>query len=233
MTIASASEFKFDDYLYYKTYTCPCCKNTFKEKTVKIGKLRVVSKDSDLFQHCEPFNPILYDVVLCTKCGYAALSKIFEKKLHKDEIMAIISKITASFKPRIYPEVYDINTGIQRLKLSLVSSMTKGAKPSEKAYTCIKIAWLYRLLGDETNENSFIEFAYDGFSQAFNQETPPILGMDQNTIQYLVAELARKTNRTDEALILFGRLITSTVTPARIKEIAREQRLLITGEDLE
>lgn len=231
MTIDSTTEINYKNYLYDKTYTCPCCKNTFKEKTVRVGKIKNISKDSDLFQRCEPFNPLIYDVVLCGKCGYAALAKTFEKKLHKEEIMAIISRITPSFKPRNYPEVYDVNIGIERLKLSLVSAMTKGAKPSEKAYICIKIAWLYRLLGDSINEDTFIEFAYDGFSQAFNEENPPILGMDQNTIQYLVAELARKTNRNDVALSLFGKLITSTVTPTRIKEISRQQRELIIGEN--
>ncbi|KMT20860.1 DUF2225 domain-containing protein [Clostridium cylindrosporum] len=233
MTMQLNTDFKYEDFLYDKTYTCPCCNTTFKSKTVKTGKIRIVSKDSDLFQHCEPINPILYDVVLCNKCGYASMAKVFEKKLYKDEVKAIITKITPSFKPREYPNIYDVNTGIERLKLSLVSSMVKGAKASEKAYTCIKIAWLYRLLGDKEHEDIFIENAYNGFSEAFSKEDAPILGMDYNTIVYLVAELARKTNRTDEALKLFGKLITNPSTPSRIKEIAREQRQLITSEDIE
>ena len=226
-------DINYDDYLYDKNYTCPCCKNSFKNKTPKIGKIRITSKDSDLFQHCEPINPIIYDVVLCNKCGYAAMAKLFENKLYDDQIKAIITKITSSYKPRVYPNVYDVNIGIERLKLALLSSMVKEAKESEIAYTCIKIAWLYRLLNDEENETVFIKNAYNGFFEAFNKEDPPIMGMDSNTIQYLVGELARKTGNNTEALRLFGRLITNPATPSRIKEIARTQRSLITDEDLD
>ncbi|MEF9934048.1 MAG: DUF2225 domain-containing protein [Clostridium sp.] len=228
MSPQNKPDVNFEDYIYNKTYTCPCCENQFKSRTVRNGKLKIVSKDSDLFQRCEPFNPIIYDVVICNKCGYAAMGKIFEKKLHKDEIIAIATKITPSYKHREYPSIYDINIGIDRLKLSLISSMTKGAKASEVGYTCIKIAWLYRLLDDNESENIFIENAYNKLNEAYSKENPPILGMDYNTIVYLVAELARKTGRHSEALKLFGIIITSPSTPSRIKEIAKEQRHLIT-----
>ncbi|MEF9951323.1 MAG: DUF2225 domain-containing protein [Clostridium sp.] len=228
MSPQNKSDINFEDYLYDKTFICPCCSNQFKTRAVRNGKVKIVSKDSDLFQRCEPFNPIIYDAIICNKCGYASMGKIFEKKLHKDDIIAIATKITPSYKHREYPSVYNVTIGIDRLKLSLISSMTKNAKASEIGYTCIKIAWLYRLLEDSDSENIFIENAYNKFNEAYSKENPPILGMDYNTIVYLVAELARKTGRSSEALKLFGTLITSPSTPSRIKEIAKEQRQLIS-----
>ena len=36
------------DYLFDKTYTCPVCEKSFKSKTVKSGKARMIGTDQDL-----------------------------------------------------------------------------------------------------------------------------------------------------------------------------------------
>lgn len=91
----------------------------------------------------------------------------------------------------------------------------------------LKIAWMYRLLGDEKNENSFLEYAYKEFVKAFSTEDLPIFGMNQYNMEYLIAELARKTNRYSESLLAFGKIITSPNATNEIKELARKQKELI------
>lgn len=155
------------------------------------------------------------------------LVNYLRKKLYKNQIKAIITTITPSFKPKTYPDVYDLQTGLERLKLALVSTMAKNAKASEKAFMVMKIAWMYRLMGDTKNENIFLESAYKEFNEAFSTEDLPIFGMNQHNIEYLIAELARKTNRYSEALLMFGKIITSPNATNEIKELARKQRELI------
>lgn len=227
MTLTQGSEINYENYLYDKTYTCPCCNNIFKTRALKISKLIPREQDSDFFNHYEPINPLVYDAVLCSKCGYCCVSKLFEKKLYKNQIKAIITTITPSFKPKIYSNVYDLKTGLERLKLALVSTITKNAKSSEKAFVIMKIAWMYRLLGDTKSENAFLESAYKEFVEAFSTEDLPIFGMNQHAMEYLIAELARKTNRYSEAILMFGKIITSPNATNEIKDLARKQKDLI------
>ena len=51
-------------------------------------------------------------------------------------------------------------------------------------------------------------------------ESFPIAGLDENTLMYLVAELARRLGKYEESARLLGRVITSRTTPERLKEQA-------------
>ena len=65
------------DKLFDKKYTCPVCENNFTSKTVRSGKARMVRTDMDLRNVYDGIEPLKYDVILCPKCGYAALSRFF------------------------------------------------------------------------------------------------------------------------------------------------------------
>ncbi|MCX7885300.1 MAG: DUF2225 domain-containing protein [Caloramator sp.] len=212
--------------LYDKSYTCPVCGNNFKEKTVKIGKARLVSKDTDLMPRYRNINPLFYDVIICPKCGYSSLISYFDK-IKKDQAELIISKISSKFKARIYPEIYDLDTAIERYKLALLNSVVKNAKSSEKAYICLKTAWLYRLKDSKEDEKKFLEQALIGFKEAYEKESFPICGMDKFTLMYLLGELSRRLGDNNEALFWFSKVIVSTNVTPRLKELAREQKDLI------
>lgn len=219
-------EIKTQDYLYDKTYNCPVCGNIFKEKTVKIGKARMVSKDTDLMPKYENINPLLYDVIVCQRCGYSALIKYFDK-LKQNQAELIRKNITPKFKPRLYPEVFDLDIGIERYKLALLNAVVKNAKNSEKAYICLKIAWLYRLKENKEEENKFIEQAFIGFKEAYEKESFPICGMDRFTLMYLLGELSRRCGDNHEALLWFSKVIVTPNVNPRLKELARDQKDLI------
>ncbi len=127
--------------------------------------------------------------------------------------------------------------------MALVSSIVKKAKTSERAYTCLKTAWVIRgkaetlpkdtpdykqvLLRLKKEEMEFISNAYEGFSDAFMKETFPMCGMDESTITLLVAELARKTGKLDEASRWISRVLVSRDANDRIKDKAREIKELL------
>ena len=127
--------------------------------------------------------------------------------------------------------------------MALVNSIVKKAKTSERAYTCLKTAWIIRgktenLPLDTPNykqeieklnkeEMEFIANAYEGFSEAIMKETFPMCGMDDNTIALLMAELARKLGKLDESSRWVSKLLTSRDANDRIKDKAREIKELI------
>lgn len=214
------------DFLYEKTCQCPVCNNEFKTKAVKKGKARIVSTDTDLMPIYENINPTFYDVIICPRCGYSALTRYFEK-VKADQADLIKTKISSSYKAKIYPDVYDIDIAIERYKLALLNAFVKVAKSSEKAYICLKLGWLYRLKKDNANEIKFLEQAYIGFNDSFSTESFPICGMDSYTLMFLVGELARRLGKENDALIWLGRVITGRNVNPKLKERARDQKDLI------
>lgn len=222
----SKSEINTLDFLYDKSFTCPVCNNQIKARSVKNGKTRLVSKDTDLMPRHEPVNPMFYDVVLCPKCGYAALAKYFDKIKH-EQTLVIKSTITPKFKAKVYPDEYDVDIAIERYKLALLNSVVKNSKMSERAYTCLKLGWMYRLKEDSENELKFLEQALVGFREAFSKEPFPICGMDTYTLVYLLGELSRRLGHLEDALKWFGKVIVTPGVNPRLKEMARDQKDLI------
>lgn len=214
------------DYLYEKSFTCPVCGSEVKSRAVKSGKTRLMSKDTDLMPRYEPINSLFYDVILCSKCGYTALSKYFEKLKH-EQTLVIKSVITPKFKAKVYPDEYDVDIAIERYKLSLLNSVVKNSRMSERAYTCLKLGWMYRIKEDSENELKFLEQALIGFKEAFTKEPFPICGMDTYTLIYLLGELSRRLGLKEDALKWFGKVIVTPGVNPKLKEMARDQKDLI------
>lgn len=218
--------------IYHTTVTCPVCKNSFKEKAVKSSSFRVSSKDTDFFIRYEIINPYFYDVWICNKCGYSAL-KIDFPKLRENEATLVLQNITPKFKNKNYPEEYDINIAIERYKMALINAVYTDSKPSKKAMICLKIAWMYRLLGTENSkelERNFLREALTGFEQAYMKEIFPLYGMDSHIMMYLIGELNRRLGSYSIALSWLSKLITSKGVKSNLKELARTQKDLIKEE---
>lgn len=212
--------------LYDKSVICPVCGNAFKEKAVKSSYYRIGKKDSDFFVRYLTVNPYFYDVWLCNNCGYASLKVDFEK-LREKEIEKVKKIIKPRWKSREYGSDYDENIAIERYKLALLSYAVIEAKASKKAITCLKIAWMYRLLEDSENELVFLRQALEGFNHAFLNELFPIYGMDKFTIMYLIGELYRRVGEYENALLWYSQVITTPAVSPKLKDLARDGKDLI------
>ena len=76
-------------------------------------------------------------------------------------------------------------------------------------------------------ELGFILNAYEGFEEAYSKESFPMCGMDEVTVNLLVAELARRVGKNDEAGRWISQILISKDANERIKERARDIRELI------
>ncbi|ERI92577.1 hypothetical protein HMPREF1982_02185 [Clostridiales bacterium oral taxon 876 str. F0540] len=215
--------------LYDATVTCPVCQSVFQARSVKSSAIRRQKSDSDLFVRYASVNPYFYEVYLCNVCGYAAMKQDFEK-IRDYQVELVQKKITPRWQGRRYPEVYTAEIAIERYKLSLLNSVVIEAKSSKKALNCLRIAWMYRLQEDETNEKLFLAQALEGFSDAYSSEDFPICGMDKFTLMYLLGELNRRIGNLEEANKWLSKVITTPSTPQKIKDLARDQRDLIKEE---
>ena len=120
--------------------------------------------------------------------------------------------------------------------MALLTEMITGTKISESAYLCLRLAWLYdgrieELRSQNASEEiinqhlksqqEYIQDAYKGFKEAVQTQYPPICGMDENTINYLLASLGIKCKDYGTAKQFASSIVTSRSAQAGLKEKAR------------
>ena len=226
-----------EDYLFDKKYKCPVCDSDFEARTVRTGKVKIKNVDIDLRPDYEELDQNKYDVIACPACGYAALGRYFPN-LTKYQIDDIRVKICMNYKhePCKAP-VYTYDYAKRLYQLCLANAVVKKAKNSEKAYICLKSAWVIRgetqrldpnddnyetrKAENDAQEKELLLNALNGFAMARQTEEFPIAGMDATTLDYLMAALAVETGQRDMASKMIGEILTSRVANSRIKDKAR------------
>ena len=231
-------EVKEETFLFDKSYECPVCYQGFKAKTVRSGKLRSLGTDRDLRPLYDQMEPLKYDVVICPHCGYAALTRFFGG-LTAGQIKAIKENISANFHPvKEEKETYTYEEALYRYKLCLANTIVKHGKVSEKAYICLKAGWLLRSMGENLDpavedynkkiqeikeqEKDFLKNALDGLITARQTESYPICGMDEVTLEYLIAVLAMEFEKYDISSRLIYNILNTPTVNNRIKDKAIE-----------
>lgn len=225
------------EFIFEKSYNCPCCYNDFKSKRLRTGKARALQPDSDLRPRHMYIDSVKYDVVACPKCGYAAIGTYFEY-LSSFQAKQLREQIGNNFKGfGQYGYIYTYDEAILRCKLAVLDTVIKRGKSSEKAFTCLKLAWLCRGKSEELNacfwdanksdiaelkkeEMENLALAYEGFSDAYSSELFPICGMNESSYLYLLAELARRLDRIEDCKRLISRLLME-------KNVSRNVKLLV------
>lgn len=225
------------DFIYDKSFTCPVCDSTFTSRVMKTGKAKLVSMDLDLRPRYVGIDATKYDVELCPQCKFAALTRYFTA-MSASQIHLIKEQITPKVKLQPHKEdYYTYEEAIERYKIALVCAMVKKAKNSEKAYICLKSAWLLRGYREEleskrqllpqqrddlmTQEREYLQNAFKGFVEAQKSERYPMCGMDEYTMDYLTAALAYEVGELDTSSQYVSRILASAANN-RVKEKARD-----------
>lgn len=247
-TAAAAAPPKIEekDLIYDKNFTCPVCGTEFRAKIMKTGKAKLLGTDQDLRARYEGIDAVKYDVELCPVCGYAALSRYFSN-LGSAQAKLIKEKISISVHITEYhDEIYSYEQAFERYQLALACAMVKKAKASEKAYICLKSGWLVRGWRESLQDNGkgnealveklkkqeedYLQNAFRGFAEARKSESFPLCGMDEVTVDYLLAVLAIRFKKFDVASHLVAGILASPSANARMKDKARDLKEQIMAE---
>jgi len=226
------------DLIYERVFKCPCCDANVPTKIMKTGKAKLIGSDQDLRPRYEGIDSIKYDVVLCPACGYTALTRFFPN-LTGAQAKLIKEKISANVKiPSYENDTYSYGEAADRYQLALANAVVKRARASEKAYICLKSAWLMRgywesVAGTEmgtpelmtelkAREEENIQHAYNGFVEARQSEDFPMCGLDEVTVEYLIGVLAAHLKKYDVASRMISLILTSSTANNRMKDKARD-----------
>ena len=228
------------DLIYDRSFVCPVCDSSFSAKIMKSNKARLLGTDKDLRARYDGIDAVKYDVVMCPICGYAALIRFFTN-VTSTQAKMIREQISQTVKLTAYnDEIYSYKQAMERYKMALVNAVVKRSKASEKAYICLKNAWLLRGYSESlrekeeydeklvaalaSQENEFLENAYKGFEEARQSEMFPICGMDTVTVDYPGAVLAVRFKDYGVATKLLSAVITAPGANMRIKDRARDMK---------
>lgn len=232
------NEVEEKDFIYDKSVACPVCDAKFVSKITKSNKAKLLGTDKDLRPVHEGIDTQKYDVFVCPQCGYAALSRFFPNVTSAQAKM-IKENITGKVKLHQYKgETYSYEDAIERYKLALANAVVKRTKNSEKAYICLKSAWIFRGYVSELEASSdadpekianlremeelHLQNAYKGFTEAIQTESFPMCGMDEVTMDYLIAVLASRFGEYDIAGKLVAKILVSPSANTRTKDRARD-----------
>lgn len=226
-----------EDFLIDRTYSCPVCGKEFKSRTVKSRSVRLIGTDDDLRPKYQQLDPLKYDVVVCPHCGYSALARTF-KNIYDSQKKLVIESISREFHYTEPEGAYSYDDAIERYQIALANAMAFKQVDSEKAYLCLRMGWTIRgkmesLSKDKPgyeaeakscreDEDEALKLALDGFAAARTKEQAPFAGMDESTLDYLIAVLSVRFGRNDVASKLVSNLIASMTVNPRIKERARD-----------
>ncbi len=243
---AEVQKIEEKDLIFDKTFECPVCDSKFTAKVMKSGKAKLLGTDQDLRARYEGIDSVKYDVQLCSCCGYAALSRYF-MNVTSPQTKLIRQNISQKVQLHDYPnETYSYDEALERYKLCLANTVVKHARASEKAYVCLKSGWLVRgyqeSLVEEGStdqakmdelkemEDTYLLNAYNGFVEAVQSESYPMCGMDEMTINYLLAVLATRFKKYDVASKMLAIILTSHMANPRMKDKARDLKEQILEE---
>lgn len=221
-----------------KKYTCPICDKQLHAKAVKSNSAKFVDTMADLRPIHSNINVTKYDAVCCPHCGFAALTKNFGTTTPTQRKL-IREKIQSNYKSHEETECdfYTTEIAISRMKMVLLCTITKDAKDSEVGNVCLKISWLYQDLADEIPEDdpdaaskkeTYLKEAetaamnaYERLTNARMHESFPIAGMNESTLDYLLAYFAYKKGEYQTSMRLLSGVITSRSISPRLKDKAQ------------
>lgn len=223
------------EFILEKTFTCPVCDASFKAKVMKTGKARMLSQDHDTRPRFEYVDPMKYDVLMCPTCGYSAMSRYFSN-ITASQAKLIRTGICSKYVSQSEPtgETYTYDYARKRYKMALACTMVKQAKASEMAYLLLRMGWLIRgeyesldqnrddytdkVIMLQKEEEQCLTKALEGFCKARGEENFPIAGMDENTLDYIISQLAARFGQYDLASQLVGKLLASHSVNSRMKD---------------
>lgn len=209
-----------------RKYECILCKQPFTTKKLRSRFIKVTSFDTD---YCptyssEETNPILYHINVCPHCGYSS-SNDFTPYFPPGAIEEIKSKVCEHWVPHDFGEKRTVNEAIKTLKLAAYCGTLKKEKHIAIAGIYARLAWLYRDLQNEEQEQRFMKLAAKSYLDSYMADDFRGTQVSEGKILYLIGEFSRRTGQFEQAVKFFSKVIEqqSRSGETGIVDMARER----------
>jgi uncharacterized protein (DUF2225 family) len=211
--------------LYVRKIKCPVCHHEFSTTKVKLSGIKLIRRDEDFCGYYALDNPVFYGVYVCPTCGYSAFESDF---LTINEMKKIIVKnrITPKWTQQDYGGERSLDDALTVHQLCLYCYHTIGQKKSDVAKVCLRLAWLYRMLGNEEKEKHFLTFARDNYDRAHSDKDFEQDPENEVLICYLLGELNRRLGEYKDGVYWYQEAL-------KLPQIKKKRNILdLTREQL-
>jgi len=150
---------------------------------------------------------------------------MFTEPISDTQKKLILQNITPHFKNVDYPQKLTVAMAIERYKLALLNTIIRETSMGEKAYFCMKLAWLSRVNSDIASRNNFAKLAISAYKTALAQEKLPIMSLSDDTILYIMAAFYSFLEDYEESLKLLSTVVVSKTASDKLKDRARDLKV--------
>lgn len=217
---------------YEKKIQCLNCKKEFPTLKVRSKFIKVDHTETD-FQpiYADDVNALYYNVFVCEHCGFS-FTEDFTKYFAPGVQDMIKTQITEKWVHHDFKGERTIFQAIQAYKLAFLCGTIKKEKFVATAGLTLRLAWLYRSLKNEGQEQRFMKMSRDFYMESYSNEDYSATQMSDVRIMYMIAELSRRIGDIENATRFFSKVIEkqSTGGEAKIIDMAKEQWTLIRVE---
>ncbi len=185
---------------------CPVCGETTRIVKTK-SKLSVERTDEDFCVHYKDFNPYLYKIWFCEKCGYAADEKTFlgaMPAIHKKKIKEFLDSRKLGLQ---FVEVRGVPDAVAAFKLAIFYAEMTDQPLAKRAGMYLGLAWVYRYSEEQDKENEAMQKAADLYDQSLMTERFPQNGMSDDMALYLVGAIYYRMKDYEKSTQYLSRLI--------------------------
>lgn len=177
------------EFILEREVSCPLCGTLFKTPSIRMSKLILKKKDSDMRAHYKGFEPLYYDIVTCTKCHYSALGELFDKAMRSRE--NIVRPLLDEYGKTLHMELSaprDAYTVFAGYYLALLCAPCFANKELLEAKLWLRISWLY----DDCKDSKLAEYALKKSWEIylFAYETLSIPERQNQSLCYMIGELS-------------------------------------------
>lgn len=211
---------------YDKNCGCRVCRKSFTTKKTRSRFVKVFNYDSDFcpIYSDESMNPLLYYINTCPHCGYSE-SEDFSPYFPPGALDMINSKVVDAWIPQDYCQDRTIPVAINAYKLAIYCGTLKREKHIIMAGLYIRLAWLFRSIKNDNQEQRFLKLALKEYSESYMSDDFKGSSISETRIFYLIGELSRRTHQSEQAVKYFSKVIElqSRSTEPKLIEMARER----------
>ncbi|MCR5757824.1 MAG: DUF2225 domain-containing protein [Selenomonas sp.] len=185
---------------------CPICGESTRVVKTK-SKLTVERTDEDFCVHYKDFNPYLYKIWFCEKCGYAADEKTFLGSMpvvHKKKIKEFLDQRKLGMQ---FVEEREVPDAVAAYKLAIFYAEMTDQPLAKRAGMYLGLGWIYRYSGEQEKEYEMMQKAAELYDQSIMTERYPQNGMSDDTAVYLVGAIYYRMGEYEKATQYLSRLI--------------------------
>ena len=129
--------------VYNSKITCPVCDSEIEYTKVRSKQIRLLRQDTDFCPYYDGVNPLFYEAVICSECGYGSHITTFSN-VDRYARAKIKEKITPKWQKRSFTGERDLLHALEAFKIVLLSLYAMDGPKSEIGKISLRIAWLYR-----------------------------------------------------------------------------------------